>query len=34
MPKIFGSKLTALAIDKMVDYLAEVEEGKEPPSIK
>jgi cytochrome c2 len=34
MPKVFGSKLSALAIDKMVDYLAEVEEGKEPPPIK
>jgi cytochrome c2 len=34
MPKVFGSKLNGLAIDKMVDYLAEVEEGKVPPPIK
>lgn len=34
MPKVFGGKLSALAIDKMVDYLAVVEEGKAPPPIK
>lgn len=34
MPKIYGSKLNGLALDKMVDYLAEVEEGKIPPPIK
>ena len=33
MPKEFGTKLSGLAIDKMVDYLAEVEEGKVPPRI-
>jgi hypothetical protein len=34
MPKNYGYKLDALALDKMVDYLAEVEEGKAPPPIK
>ncbi len=34
MPKIYGNKLDGLALDKMVDYLAEVEEGKAPPPIK
>jgi cytochrome c2 len=34
MPKMYGNKLDGLAIDKMVDYLAEVEEGKVPPPIK
>jgi hypothetical protein len=34
MPKNYGYKLDALALDKMVDYLAEVEEGNVPPSIK
>lgn len=34
MPLVYGTKLTGLAIDKMVDYLAEVEEGKVPPPIK
>lgn len=34
MPKNYGYKLDALALDKMVDYLAEVEEGKIPPPIK
>ena len=33
MPKVYGNKLTGLALDKMVDYLAEVEEGKVPPPI-
>jgi cytochrome c2 len=31
MPKIFGQKLTAGALNKIVDYLSQVEEGKEPP---
>lgn len=34
MVKNYGYKLDALALDKMVDYLAEVEEGKAPPPIK
>lgn len=34
MPANVGTKLDGLAIDKMVDYLAEVEEGKEPSPIK
>lgn len=33
MPKEYGTKLSGLAIDKMVDYLAEVEEGQAPPPI-
>lgn len=31
MPRMFGNKLNGLAIDKMVDYLVEVEENKVPP---
>jgi hypothetical protein len=34
MPKDYGYKLDALAVDKMVDYLAEVEEDKAPQPIK
>jgi len=34
IPKNYGYKLDALAIDKMVDYLAEVEDGNAPPPIK
>ena len=34
MPLNIGTKLDGLAIDKMVDYLAEVEDGKIPPPIK
>ena len=34
MPKEYGTKLSGLALDKMVEYLAEVEAGKEPPPIK
>jgi len=34
MPKIYGNKLDGLALDKMVAYLADVEEGKIPPPIK
>ncbi len=33
MPKIFGQKLSAGALNKIVDYLSQVEEGKEPPKI-
>ncbi|MEP6935919.1 MAG: hypothetical protein ABI988_18595 [Nitrospirota bacterium] len=29
MPNVFGTNLSALALDKMEDYLAEVDEGKE-----
>jgi cytochrome c2 len=34
MPKDFGKKLNAAAINKIIDYLAQLEEGKEPPKIK
>ena len=34
MPKNYGYKINALALDKMVDYLAEVKEGNIPPPIK
>lgn len=34
MPKVFGTRLSGVAIDKMVDYLAEIEEDKSPPPIK
>lgn len=34
MPLIFGTKLNGIAIDKMVDYLAQLEEGQSPPTIK
>ena len=33
MPKVYGTKLSGLALDKMVEYLVEVEEGKAPPPI-
>ena len=33
MPKVFGTRLTGLAIDKMADYLSQLEEGKAPPKI-
>ena len=33
MPKIFGQKLSAGALNKIIDYLSQVEEGKEPPKI-
>lgn len=33
MPKIFGQKLSAGALNKIVDYLSQLEEGKEPPKI-
>jgi mono/diheme cytochrome c family protein len=31
MPRVFGQKLSAGALNKIVDYLSQVEEGKEPP---
>ena len=34
MPKVYGQKLPAIAVEKMVDYLAEVEENKVPTLIK
>jgi cytochrome c2 len=34
MPKDFGKKLNAAAINKVIDYLSQLEEGKEPPKIK
>jgi cytochrome c2 len=34
MPQDFGKKLNAAAINKIIDYLAQLEEGKEPPKIK
>lgn len=33
MPKVFGQKLSAGALKKIVDYLSQVYEGKEPPKI-
>ena len=33
MPKDFGKKLTAGAVNKIVDYLSELQEGKEPPPL-
>lgn len=33
MPKVFGQKLSAGALNKIVDYLSQVEEGKAPPKI-
>ena len=33
MPKVFGQKLSAGAINKIIDYLSQVQEGKEPPKI-
>lgn len=33
MPKIFGKKLSAGAVNKIVDYLSQLEEGKEPPKL-
>jgi len=33
MPKVFGTKLTGLAIDRMADYLSQLEEGNAPPKI-
>ena len=31
MPTDYKSKLNNLTLDKMVDYLSQLEEGKEPP---
>jgi mono/diheme cytochrome c family protein len=33
MPKIFGQKLSAGAINKIIDYLSQVKEGQPPPKI-
>jgi cytochrome c2 len=33
MPKVFGQKLSAGALKKIVDYLSQVQAGKEPPKI-
>jgi hypothetical protein len=33
MPKDFGMKLSAGALNKIVDYLSNLEEGKAPPPI-
>lgn len=33
MPKIFGQKLSAGALNKIIDYLSQVQEGKDPPKI-
>lgn len=33
MPKIFGQKLSAGALNKIIDYLSQLQEGKEPPKI-
>ena len=34
MPQDFGKKLNAAALNKILDYLSQLEEGKEPPKIK
>lgn len=33
MPKVFGQKLSAGALNKIVEYLSQLEEGKAPPKI-
>ncbi len=33
MPKDFGKKLSAAALNKIVDYISQIEEGKEPPPL-
>ncbi|MGH7259611.1 MAG: nitric oxide reductase [Nitrospiraceae bacterium] len=33
MPRVYGQKLSGAAIDKMVNYLSQLEEGKAPPKI-
>lgn len=33
MPKDFGKKLSAAALNKIVDYISQLEEGKEPPPL-
>src|SRR5437667_343610 len=34
MPKDFGKKLNAAAINKVINYLSQLEEGKNPPKIE
>ena len=34
MPKDFGKKLSAGAVNKIVDYLSQLQEGKEPPPVE
>jgi len=34
MPKDFGKKLNAAAINKIINYLSQLEEGKPPPKIE
>jgi cytochrome c2 len=34
MPKDFGKKLNAAAVNKVIDYLSQLEEGKAPPKIQ
>lgn len=34
MPTVYGTKLSGLAIDKMVNYLSQIEEDKPPPRIE
>ena len=34
MPKDFGKKLSAGAVNKIVDYLSQLKEGEEPPPIE
>ena len=34
MPKDFGKKLNAAAINKIINYLSQLEEGKAPPKIE
>jgi len=33
MPKDFGLKLSAGAVNKIVDYLSQVKEGQDPPAL-
>ena len=33
MPKEFGLKLSAGAVNKIVDYLSQVKEGQHPPPL-
>ena len=34
MPKDFGKKLNAAALNKIINYLSQLEEGKPPPKIE
>ena len=34
MPKDFGKKLSAGAVNKIVDYLSQLKEGEEPPPVE